>query len=202
MKLKHFLLISLSLIGFASCSEEDDTVEEYANWQSKNESYFEQQYQQHIAANNATCFVLKCFSKGDSLQLGQVPHTDCVLVDVLPSDFKYEGDNTRCPIYTDDVTIHYRGCLIPSLSYVSGYQFDTSYDGTFSSNVAEPSVLSVNGVLLGFSTALQHMHRGDHWRVTIPYQLGYGTSANGSIPACSTLIFDIRLVDIEGGTNG
>ena len=24
----------------------------------------------------------------------------------------------------------------------------------------------------GFSTALMRMHRGDHWRIYIPYQLG------------------------------
>ena len=39
------------------------------------------------------------------------------------------------------------------------------------------------------------MHRGDYWRVTIPYQLGYGTSDNGAIPAYSTLIFDLWLQD-------
>ena len=45
MKLKHYLFVCLSLLGFASCSEKDDTVAEYANWQAKNEAYFEQAYQ-------------------------------------------------------------------------------------------------------------------------------------------------------------
>jgi len=31
--------------------------------------------------------------------------------------------------------------------------------------------------------------------VTVPYQLGYGTSDSGDIPAYSTLIFEIRLED-------
>jgi FKBP-type peptidyl-prolyl cis-trans isomerase FklB len=62
--------------------------------------------------------------------------------------------------------------------------------------------MGVDAVLEGFATALQHMHRGDHWRVTIPYQLGYGTSDYNSIPGYSTLIFDIRLVDFEEGSNG
>ena len=198
MKLKQYLFVCLSLLGFASCSEEDDTVLEYADWQAKNEAYFEEQYQQHLAASSETCFVLKSFSKGDSLTLGQVAHTECVLVDVLPSDFTAaEGDKTTTPLYTDDVEIHYRGNLLPSRSYASGYQFDTSYNGTFYPNVSEATVLSVNEVIVGFSTALQHMHRGDHWRVTIPYQLGYGTSDYNSIPGYSTLIFDIRLVDFE-----
>lgn len=197
MKLKQYLFVCLSLLGFASCSEEDDTVIEYADWQAKNEAYFEEQYQQHLSSSASTSFVLKSFSKGDSLTLGQVPHTDCILVDVLPSDFTVEGDKTKTPLYTDDVEIHYRGNLLPSRSYPSGYQFDTSYNGTFYPSVSEATVLSVNEVIVGFSTALQHMHRGDHWRVTIPYQLGYGTSEYNSIPGYSTLIFDIRLVDFE-----
>lgn len=201
MKLKHYLFVCLSLLGFASCSEEDDTVEEYANWQSKNEAYFEEQYQSHLAASSATCFVLKSYSKGDTIQLSDLPHTDCILVDVLPSDFTVEGDKTTTPIYTDEVAIHYNGRLLPSLSYASGYQFDSSYSGTFTEDIAEPSVMLVNGVIKGFSTALQHMRRGDHWRITIPHQLGYGTSEYNGVPGYSTLIFEIRMVDFEEGTN-
>ena len=201
MKLKHYLFVCLSLLGFASCSEEDDIVEEYANWQSKNEAYFEEQYQSHLAASSATCFVLKSYSKGDTIQLSDLPHTDCILVDVLPSDFTVEGDKTTTPIYTDEVAIHYNGRLLPSLSYASGYQFDSSYSGTFTEDIAEPSVMLVNGVIKGFSTALQHMRRGDHWRITIPHQLGYGTSEYNGVPGYSTLIFEIRMVDFEEGTN-
>ena len=204
MKLKHYLFVCLSLLGFASCSEADDTVEEYANWQSKNETYFEQQYQQHLAASSTTSFVLKSYAKADSLKVDQVAHTDCILVDVLPSDFPVVGDKTESPLFTDDVEIYYRGCLLPSLSYPSGYQFDISYSDIFASNIvgAEPVMLSVSGVVTGFAIALQHMHRGDYWRVTIPHQLGYGASSSGSIPAYSTLIFEIRLVDIDRDSNG
>ena len=202
MKLKHYLFVCLSLWAFASCSEEDDTEAEYANWQAKNEAYFEEQYQQHLAASSPTCFVLKCYTKGDTLQFSQLPHTDCILVDVLPSDFPAQGDKTVSPLYTDDVEMHYRGNLLPSLSYTAGFQFDSSYYGTFSPDIAEGAVFSVNGVVLGLSTALQHMHRGDHWRVTIPYQLGYGTSDYNGIPGFSTLIFDVRLIDIEEPANG
>jgi len=51
----------------------------------------------------------------------------------------------------------------------------------------------VSGVVDGFTTALQHMRKGDRWKVYIPYQLGYGESANSSIPGYSTLVFDITL---------
>jgi FKBP-type peptidyl-prolyl cis-trans isomerase FklB len=50
-------------------------------------------------------------------------------------------------------------------------------------------------VVDGFSTALQNMHRGDYWRVIVPYQLGYNKESKTGIPAYSTLVFDIWLVD-------
>lgn len=199
---RQLLIIGcLSCFGclLTSCSEEDDTVEEYANWQAKNEAYFEDQFQKHLFSSSTTSFVLKSYSKGDSLSLDKLDHTDYILVDVLPSDFPVEGDKTESPLYTDDVAVHYRGHLLPSLSYPSGYQFDISYSDIFASNIsgAEPVWLSVSGVIKGFATALQHMHRGDYWRVTIPHQLGYGTSAYSGIPAYSTLVFEIRLVNFE-----
>ena len=199
VKVLPFYLFTL-LPLFASCSEADDTVEEYADWQAKNEAYFEEQYQAHLAASSATCFVLRDYSKGDTVSLSNLPHTDCILVDVLPNDFIVEGDKTTSPFFTDDVMVHYAGYLIPSPSYTYGYPFDNSFSGAFMEDIAKPSVLSVYGVVAGFSTALQHMHRGDHWRVTIPYQLGYGISDYSSIPGYSTLIFDIRLVDFEEGS--
>ena len=204
MKLKHYLFVCLSLLAFVSCSEADDTPEEFANWQAKNEAYFEEQYQKHLAASTATSFVLKSYTKGDSLSFDKISHTDCILVDVLPSDFTPLGDKTMRPLYTDDVAIHYRGYLLPSLSYPSGLEFDISYSQMFAKNIsgAEPVILSVSGVKPGFATALQHMHPGDYWRVTIPYQLGYGVSGSGSIPGYSTLMFEIRLVDIDNDSNG
>ena len=41
------------------------------------------------------------------------------------------------------------------------------------------------------------MHRGDYWRIYVPSDLGYGSSATSSIPAYSVLIFDLTLVDFS-----
>ena len=91
--------------------------------------------------------------------------------------------------------VHYQGRLIPSPTYPKGYLFDSSYSGTFDPLIASPAKFAIRGVVDGFSTALLNMRRGDYYRVYIPYQLGYGLTASGSIPAGSTLIFEIRLVD-------
>ena len=190
--LRMFLIFSFSqcLISLTSCSEADDTVEEFADWQSKNETYFEQKYQEYIAAQTATKFVLRSWTQSELSPLSDIEHTKCILVDVISS-----GTETTSPFYDDQVAVHYTGRLIPSPNYPKGYSFDYSYMGDFDPAVSHPTELSVDGVVEGLSTALQRMHRGDYWRVTIPYQLGYGSSGRSAIPGYSTLIFDVRLVD-------
>ena len=190
VKVLPFYLFAL-LPLLASCSEADDTVEEFANWQARNDTYFAQQYQAHLAASDASTFVLKKLSLPDSMTISQAGATNCVLVDVLE-----RGEGGASPLYTDTARVHYRAWLIPSDSYPEGYQFDSSYNtDRFDPDLAQPVSFVFTNVVEGFALALQHMHRGDRWRVTIPYQMGYGVSDYGSIPAFSTLIFDMRLED-------
>ena len=179
---------------FTSCSEEKEEDTEYVNWQLRNETYFEQQYQQHLAASTDDCFVLPSVTQPSSMELKDVEHTKCILVDVIS---RGGMSNSRIPFHTDVVTIHYEGRLIPSKSYANGYVFDCSWDGVFDPAVARPYELTVSDFINGCFTALEHMHVGDHWRVTVPYQLGYGASGSNNVPGYSTLVFDIRLVSIE-----
>jgi len=51
-------------------------------------------------------------------------------------------------------------------------------------------------VIDGWTMLMQYMPVGSKWRVYIPYYLGYKTSATSSVPAYSTLIFDIELKKI------
>lgn len=69
-------------------------------------------------------------------------------------------------------------------------------DGTvFDQNDRAP--LPVEGVVPGFSQALQQMKKGGHYKVVIPPHLGYGSKAVGPIPANSTLEFDVKLLDFK-----
>lgn len=89
------------------------------------------------------------------------------------------------PGRSDTVTVHYIGKL------TDGTQFDASGgDGT-----GEAS-FKVSGVIAGFAAALKLMRPGDQWRVYIPAYLAYGDQAKPTIPAGSTLVFDIELVSI------
>ena len=90
------------------------------------------------------------------------------------------------PKLTDKVTTHYRGTL------VNGQEFDSSYKR------GEPATFPVNGVIKGWTEALQLMKEGDKWRLYIPYDLAYGERGAGQdIPPYATLIFDIELIKVN-----
>ena len=175
-------LFTLSLL-FASCSEEDNTEEEYANWQEKNEGTTDRWA---VWANNGTCDKYLTYSKNESTP--GLKNSDYIYVEV-----KERGTGTESPIYTDNVRLAYRGRLIPSKSYSEGYVFDQSFLGDFDWKTAGMVVLSPNAVVEGFATALMNMHEGDRWIVHVPYQLGYGETAKTGVPAYSDLTFEIAV---------
>ena len=57
--------------------------------------------------------------------------------------------------------------------------------------------LYINAVIEGWQIALLRMHPGSRWIVYIPYTMGYGTRTSGPIPAYSTLIFEVELLNIS-----
>lgn len=195
----YFLAVALfSVFGLASCSEEDDTVEEFPNWQARNDAFFNSltdSVMNLLELNPARTDWkrIKSWSKSDSIEGS---NSDYIIVNVIE-----EGDAASAtPLYTDTVTVHYLGRLLPSVSYPYGYVFDQSYYGNYYDDVSKPLQMAIgnsggNMLVDGFATALQHMRRGDHWMVYIPYQLGYGSQSQTRVPAYSTLIFDLRLVD-------
>ncbi|MDD2514907.1 MAG: FKBP-type peptidyl-prolyl cis-trans isomerase [Proteiniphilum sp.] len=113
-----------------------------------------------------------------------------------------EGDGAT-PYFTDQVKVLYTGWYKNDWSQPDSYTDDKGnliynkiiFDSTGNRNDI-PSTFSVNGVVDGFSTALQHMQVGDKWEVWIPWKLGYGKAGNNSIPGYTTLVFEIELVDI------
>ena len=198
MKFRNIIWCLLAVLALASCKEEDDTVEEYADWQNKNDVFFARlvsDTQQKIDQGQTSWGLYPSFTlpdKGYSFGYG-----DYVVAEKLK-----EGSGITSPRLTDSVEVHYMGRLLPSPSYAQGLIFDRSYAGTFDPELATPSKFPINGVVRGFATALMHMHRGDHWRIYIPYQLGYGGSARSAIPAYSTLIFDLQLENFWRKTKG
>lgn len=85
------------------------------------------------------------------------------------------GDN-------DQVKVIYTGKLI---------------DGTeFDSSKGEGIDFPVSGVVPGFREGLKMMNKGSKYTLIIPSDLAYGDQTNGSIPAGSTLVFDVEVVEV------
>ena len=97
-----------------------------------------------------------------------------------------EGSGTESPGPSSVVTVHYSGKL------TDGVEFDSSYKRN------QPASFPVNGVIRGWTEALQLMHVGDKWELTIPPDLGYGSrGAGNTIPPDATLIFEVKLLEIK-----
>jgi len=95
-----------------------------------------------------------------------------------------EGTGPK-PTATDKVKCDYEGKLI------DGTIFDSSIKS------GKPIEFAVNGVIKGWTEALQLMNSGSKWRLFIPSDLGYGDQQMGSdIKPGSTLIFDVELIEI------
>ena len=83
----------------------------------------------------------------------------------------------------DTVVMHYTG------KFENGDVFDSSIDRD------EPFVfpLGAGRVIKGWDEGVAYLHVGDKATFIIPPEIGYGSMKRGSIPANSTLIFDVEL---------
>jgi FKBP-type peptidyl-prolyl cis-trans isomerase len=92
---------------------------------------------------------------------------------------------------TDCATVNYKG------SFIDGKIFDASKPGA-------PITFPVNRVIPGWTEALQMMHPGDRWELTIPSALGYGDrgTPGGPIPGGATLVFDVELLNVAPSEMG
>jgi len=90
------------------------------------------------------------------------------------------------PKETDTVTVNYRGTLI------NGTEFDSSYKR------GQPATFPVNGVIKGWTEALQLMKPGSKYQLFIPADLAYGARAVGpDITPNSALIFEVELLEVK-----
>ena len=188
MKKSIFSIIGVLFLAsfmFVACEETEGVADPYTDWETRNQAYIDSIAE--VAKNNpAEWKVIRSYK--------------------LPSSFTGVNDNIYCkvlkegtggisPIFTDVVSVHYRGRLIP-LYDGSKFVFDQSFQGELNTDVALPVQFTVNAVIIGWTTALQQMKAGDRWEVYIPSDLAYGDNGQSSIPGFSTLIFDMALVDI------
>ena len=108
-------------------------------------------------------------------------------VSVTASGLQYEvvkmGTGAK-PSETSTVKVHYTG------TFINGKSFDSSIG-------KEPAEFQVNGVIKGWTEALQLMPVGSKFRIYLPESLGYGAAGAGEvIKPYTLLIFDVELLEI------
>jgi len=110
-------------------------------------------------------------------------------VKTLPSGLQYkvlsEGSG-KTPKKSDSVTVHYRG------TFINGTEFDSSIAR------GQPTTFQVDGVIPGWTEALQLMKEGAKWQLFIPPELAYGEMGMPPrIPPQSILLFDVELISVK-----
>ncbi len=109
-------------------------------------------------------------------------------INITESGLQYEvlteGDG-ESPQADSKVQVHYEGTLI------SGEMFDSSVKR------GQPAEFPVNGVIKGWTEALQRMKVGDKWKLYIPHELAYGSQGAGNaIPPFAALVFEVELLAV------
>jgi FKBP-type peptidyl-prolyl cis-trans isomerase FklB len=107
----------------------------------------------------------------------------------LPSGLQYKviqaGTGPK-PKAEDTVVTNYRG------TFIDGTEFDSSEKN------GGPATFAVNGVIQGWTEALQLMEVGAKWQLFVPSSLAYGEKGAGEvIGPNTTLIFDLELLEIK-----
>jgi len=106
----------------------------------------------------------------------------------LPSGLKYIIVNKGKGIKVDSgmtVTVHYTGF------FEDGKIFDSSVERGEAIEIP----IGKGKVIKGWDEGITKLNVGDKARLLIPYQLAYGETARGPIPAKANLIFDVEVIN-------
>lgn len=90
----------------------------------------------------------------------------------------------RAPNANNVVKVHYRGTL------TNGTEFDSSYGR------GQPATFPLNQVIPCWTQGVQKIKIGGKAKLVCPANTAYGPRAMGKIPANSTLVFEVELLDI------
>jgi peptidylprolyl isomerase len=100
-----------------------------------------------------------------------------------------------------DVKIGTGATAEPSMIYsvhYTGWLYDgTKFDSSVDRGTPIEFMQGQHRVIIGWDSGFEGMRVGGKRRLFIPYQLAYGETAKGPIPAKSNLIFDVELVDVK-----
>lgn len=87
----------------------------------------------------------------------------------------------------DKVSVHYTGTLTDGTKFDSSHDRDTAFSFT----------LGAGQVIEGWDKGVAGMKEGGKRKLTVPPEMGYGSKSVGPIPADSTLIFEVELLEVK-----
>jgi len=184
-----FLFTLICTLIFTSCGE-TGAENSYTNWKERNTHYIDSiaaVAKANLGTEVGKWKIIKSYTSTTPDAITGYGDTS----EYVYAQIKEIGTGTESPLFTDSVGVNYRGWNI--INEV----FDQSYKGPFEPSIDEPYGCYLKSVVNGWTTVLQQMHEGDRWQIYIPNELGYKSAdTKTTIPAYSTLIFDINLVYI------
>lgn len=174
MKLKKygFLILPLTLAALASCINDNDNETDYSQWRSENNAF--------ITAAEAEML------NGGKRYEKVVPKWDPATFVLMQWHKRGDTSDDLKPLDNSTLKVKYL------LTDIKGDTLDSSYSLTDSLFTCKPC-----NMITGFWTATTSMHQGDSVTAIIPYTSGYGVTGSGSVLPYSTLIFQIKLVEIS-----
>ena len=143
----------------------------------------------NIPANSDLIFDVEIvgFEKAIEPEPFDVSNKDTV---TTASGLKYimveKGSGAKATVFRT-VTVHYTGY----------FEDGTIFDSSVKSGKPFSLELGKGRVIKGWEEGIALMNTGGKIRLIIPYDLAYGESGYGPIPAKATLIFDIELLKVE-----
>ncbi len=178
MKKLLIVVITAVTLGIVSaCSSDNNTWADYTEWREANDAWILAQAELRDADGNL--FYTKVVPEWDK--------NAYVLIHFFNDRKATEGNLS--PLYTSTIDVKYYGRLYNDEPFDSSYTQVASYgDSIFRCQLSE--------LVTGWAIAMEKMRVGDSARVVIPYQQGYYSTSQGSVPPYSCLSFDIKLVDI------
>ena len=148
-----------------------DVFDEYKDWRESNDEWFQKQA-----------------SSGQYTKLTAPWDPSAITLIRWHNDTMLTQGNLK-PLITSTVDVKYQLKLYNDTVVDSSYGNVTPADSIFRTRL--------NQTVEGWMIALTRMHVGDSCTVIIPYQQGYGSSKMSEVLVpYSTLIFDVKLVDI------
>ncbi len=178
-KYLHFVLVALCVLITSSCKDESNEND------VEKELYKTEQEQLFLGMEAEPGYVKWYSLAGDGF--------------VFAKQLK-KGDGERA-YFNSRVSVYYKGSLTDGTVFdqrelLDGVPFKCAVNANYA-NYNSYTGTGYASVINGWGVALQNMVAGDKYEVWIPQQLGYGGVEKTSIPAYSTLIFEIELLSVD-----